>query len=123
MIAYEVYWREKGGDKHLIGILPERRKNSERITEESILNWGRKVAGDSVAVKNINFVKIENWLGLIMYLWQLLYNNKMEVLGKIQSKFRIRLLHRVDCFFLGLLLGSVLGVATSLLFLFLFSQK
>ena len=60
MLAYELYWRDEGGDQHLIGVLPERRKNSERITEESILNWGREVIGDSRDVKNIYFVKKEN---------------------------------------------------------------
>ena len=61
MIAYELYWRDEGGDQHLIGILPERRKKSERITEKSILNWGREVIGDSVDVKDIYFVKIKDW--------------------------------------------------------------
>ncbi len=41
MRAYEFYLREKGKE-HLIGILPERRKNKDRITQEAILNWGRK---------------------------------------------------------------------------------
>ena len=59
MIAYELYWREKGGDKHLIGILPERRKNSERITEKSILNWGWEVIGDEPDVNNFHFVKLK----------------------------------------------------------------
>jgi hypothetical protein len=53
MVAYELYWcDEKGGD-HLIGILPERRKKPERITQESVMNWGRKVVGHNKDVKNI----------------------------------------------------------------------
>jgi len=47
MVAYEFYWREKKGRDHLIGILPERRKNLKRITHESVMNWGRKVLGYS----------------------------------------------------------------------------
>jgi len=63
MLAYELYWQDEGGDPHLIGVLPERRKNSERITEDSILNWGREVIGDRQDVKKIYFVKIENSVG------------------------------------------------------------
>ncbi len=41
MIAYEFYRRVPGGEDRLLGILPERRKKSERITPESIANWAR----------------------------------------------------------------------------------
>jgi hypothetical protein len=54
---------------------------------------------------------------------ELLYNMRLEALGKIKSRIGFRLTHRVDYFFLGLLLGFVLGAAAILLFLFLFSQK
>ena len=56
MLAYEFYWRDKIGDMHLIGILPERRKDSNRVNNKSILNWVGKVVGD--AVNNIFFVKV-----------------------------------------------------------------
>ena len=59
MLAYEFYCRDEGGDEHLIGILPERRKNLERITEESVLNWGREVMGDTLGIKTIRFVKVK----------------------------------------------------------------
>ena len=59
MIAYEFYWRDETGKEHFIGILPERRKNPERITKESILNWGEKVIGDSSDVNNLYFVRVE----------------------------------------------------------------
>ena len=59
MVAYEFYWRDEAGKEHLIGILPERRKNSERITKESILNWGWKVIGDHSGVNNIYFLRLE----------------------------------------------------------------
>jgi len=45
MIAYEIYYRNKKGDEHLLGVLPERRKDPARITEESVLKWGRLVSG------------------------------------------------------------------------------
>ncbi len=59
MVAYEFYWRDEKGKEHFIGILPERRKNPERITKESILNWGWKVIGDNPDVNNIYFVQVQ----------------------------------------------------------------
>jgi hypothetical protein len=46
MVAYEFYCRDGTGKVHLFGILPERRKNPQRITKDSALNWGWKVIGD-----------------------------------------------------------------------------
>ena len=59
MVAYEIYWCDARGGEHFIGILPERRKNQERITKESVLNWGRKVIGDDIEVKDIFFTLVE----------------------------------------------------------------
>jgi len=59
MVTYEFYWRNETGEEHFIGILPERRKNPERITKDSILNWGWKVIGDNPDVNNIYFVQVE----------------------------------------------------------------
>jgi hypothetical protein len=59
MIAYEFYWRDERGKEHLVGILPERRKNSLRITKESILNWVSMVIGNNLENNNIYFVQVE----------------------------------------------------------------
>lgn len=59
MVAYEIYWCDERGGEHFIGILPERRKNPERITKESVLNWGRKVIGDDIEIKDIFFTLVE----------------------------------------------------------------
>jgi acyl-CoA synthetase (AMP-forming)/AMP-acid ligase II len=59
MIAYEFYRRDERGEKHFIWILPERRKNPERITQESIINWGRKVIVDDTEAKGIFFAQVE----------------------------------------------------------------
>jgi len=59
MVAYEFYWGDETGEEHFIGILPERRKNPERITKDSILNWGWTVIGDNPDVNNIYFVQVE----------------------------------------------------------------
>jgi hypothetical protein len=58
MVAYEFYWRDETERVHFIGILPERREKTERITQKSILNWGLKVIGDDSEVKDIYFVKV-----------------------------------------------------------------
>jgi hypothetical protein len=55
MVGYAFYWRDEKGNNQLIGILPERRKNLERITQESILNWGRQV----IKAKDIFSVQVE----------------------------------------------------------------
>jgi hypothetical protein len=58
MVAYEFYWRDGIGDAHLVGILPERRKDPNRITEESIMNWVNKIAGDDMKVNDIFFSRV-----------------------------------------------------------------
>lgn len=59
MIAYEFYWYDETGKEHFIGILPERRNKPERITKESVLNWGRKIIGDNSEVNDIYFVQVD----------------------------------------------------------------
>jgi len=59
MTAYEFYWRDEIGKEHLVGILPERRKNSMRITKESILKWVAMVIGNNLESNNIYFVQVE----------------------------------------------------------------
>ena len=59
MIAYEFYWHEEGGEAHLLGILPERRKDPQRITEESIMKWGNLILGIQANIGSIYFVRVE----------------------------------------------------------------
>ena len=61
MLVYKLYWRDEREKEHIIGALPERRKNPERITEESLANWGRIVLGDKVGtnLNNIYFIQEE----------------------------------------------------------------
>jgi hypothetical protein len=58
MVAYEFYGGDRKNGHHLIGILPERRKHQERISEESIMKWVRMVIGDNADISNIFFVKV-----------------------------------------------------------------
>ena len=59
MIAYEFYWVDKKSEDHFFAILPERRKSPERITEESIMKWGRMVLGDVRKTPNFYFIQVE----------------------------------------------------------------
>ena len=59
MILYELYWRDETGKEYFIGTLPERRTSVERITEESVLNWGKDFIGDGSDPKSIYFVRVE----------------------------------------------------------------
>jgi hypothetical protein len=56
MVAYEFYLRNEMNEVQLVGILPERRKDPERISPESILKWGKEVLGDDVSPKDIFYV-------------------------------------------------------------------
>ncbi len=55
MLIYEFYWLDSTGTSRLIGVLPERRKNSIRITKESVMNWGKTLLGEDVDSKKIFF--------------------------------------------------------------------
>jgi len=55
MLIYEFYYRDEMGRDLFIGILKERRKNPERITAESILNWGRKAIAHNGEAGNLHF--------------------------------------------------------------------
>ena len=59
MIVYELYLRNGEEGDNLIGTLPERRKNPERITEESVMNWGKEMIGDKEETDNIYYIKTE----------------------------------------------------------------
>lgn len=55
MLVYEFYRRDEMGRDLFIGRLKERRKDDNRITEESILNWGKKVICQNGEVGDIYF--------------------------------------------------------------------
>jgi hypothetical protein len=59
MTAYEFYWRDEGGNEHLLGILPERRKTDDRITIDSIANWGKTVISSIADPEKMFFVPVK----------------------------------------------------------------
>ena len=58
MVAYAFYMFEEIEKVHFIGLLPERRKNPERITQESISNFARTILGNEVDVGSLFFIEI-----------------------------------------------------------------
>ena len=58
MVAYEFYLNDSEGNKSLIGILPERRKDPKRITQKSILRWGRMLLYDTADRRSFFFERI-----------------------------------------------------------------
>jgi len=57
MVVYKFYLRDAIKGDIFLGVLPERRKNPQRITEESIINWGRTYFGKYAKAGNIFFIK------------------------------------------------------------------
>jgi len=55
MIVYKFYLRDAIKGDIFLGALPERRKNPQRITVESIINWGRKYFGKNGKDEDIFF--------------------------------------------------------------------
>jgi len=60
MVGYKFYWRDPIKGYQLIGVLPERRRNPNRITEESVLNWGKKHFGYNSRPEDMFFIELES---------------------------------------------------------------
>jgi hypothetical protein len=58
MVAYEFYLHDPVKGYELVGILPERRKNPERITQESIMRWGENIFSKDLNTKDIYFIQV-----------------------------------------------------------------
>ena len=58
MEAYEFYWVDPKGGYQIMGVLPERRKNSARVTQESIMRWGKNIFGKDFNTKDIFFIQV-----------------------------------------------------------------
>ena len=59
MIGYELYWHDPIKGYQLMGVLPERRKNPNRITEESVLNWGKEYFSKNLNLNEMFFLEVE----------------------------------------------------------------
>ena len=60
MVVYKLYSRDEEGKEQFIGILPEKRRNRKRITDESLMNLSRTVLGDKAEIDldSIRFVQV-----------------------------------------------------------------
>jgi hypothetical protein len=58
MLAYELYTFNKKEGYEFIGVLPERRKNPTRMTEDSVMSWGKTLLGDNADSKNMFFKRV-----------------------------------------------------------------
>jgi hypothetical protein len=59
MVGYEFYWRDPIKGYQLIGTLPERRRDPRRITNESVMNWGKKYFGYHLNLNEMFFLEVE----------------------------------------------------------------
>jgi hypothetical protein len=59
MVVYEFYRRVPGGEDRLIGVLPERRKDNERITNQSIMNWAKLLVPEQIINDMVYFIRVE----------------------------------------------------------------
>ena len=57
MVAYKFYLRNGESGFELIGLLPERRMDPERTTDESIMNWGRKYFGKKARAEDVFLIE------------------------------------------------------------------
>jgi len=76
MLVYELYTFHKTKGYELIGVLPERRKNPMRITNDSVMKWGKMLLGEDVDNKKIFFkpVRIDPLLDRVLW-YDLSFNN------------------------------------------------
>ena len=58
MVAYEFYSLDPAGGYQIIGVLPKRRKTSERITKESIIKWGKNIFSKHCGSEDMFFIRV-----------------------------------------------------------------
>jgi hypothetical protein len=58
MIVYEFYYLDPIEGCQIFGVLPERRKNPARITQDSVINWGIKYFGNILDINDIFFIQV-----------------------------------------------------------------
>jgi hypothetical protein len=56
--AYEFYLRHPSKGHLWIGILPERRRSSRRVSTETIRKWGRRLIGKGVDSSELFFIQV-----------------------------------------------------------------
>jgi hypothetical protein len=60
VVVYKFYLRDPERGDVLIGVLPERRRSPQRITQEAIMNWVKKMPFDKgINGNDIYFISVE----------------------------------------------------------------
>ncbi len=59
MVVYQFYLVDDQDEFHFLGVLPERRENSSRISRESIIKWAKSVVGNTVGAGHLYFIQAE----------------------------------------------------------------
>ncbi len=77
MLVYELYGFNKTKGYEFIGVLPERRNDPQRVTKESILNWGQKYLGIHMNLGDMYRIGVKTNIGPIspgkkIYLYSLI---------------------------------------------------
>ncbi len=57
MVLYEVYLRRNCEEEELIGVLPERREDRDRIDPDSVMKWSRTLFGNAFNAEQLLFVQ------------------------------------------------------------------
>ncbi len=60
MILYKLYVRDQEGEEHFLGIVPERRNDPKRITDESVVNLSKSILGPDaeILLDSLRFVQV-----------------------------------------------------------------
>ena len=58
IVTYEFYVYDSKGNKTLLGILPEKRKDPKRITQKSILRWGGMLLYDTADRRRLSYERV-----------------------------------------------------------------
>jgi hypothetical protein len=69
MVVYRIYYFEEQEEIRFIGFLPEKRKNPERITQESIFSYVRTILGHEANEDKIYYsqVTLDERIGEILW--------------------------------------------------------
>ena len=58
MIAYAFYCLDPKAGYHVLGVVPERRKNPARITRNSVMDWGKVLFSNKSGNNKIFFIQV-----------------------------------------------------------------
>jgi hypothetical protein len=58
MVVYRIYYFEEEEKIRFVGFLPEKRKNPERITQESIFNYAKTILGHEANDDKIYYFEV-----------------------------------------------------------------